>query len=505
MKKSSLFLIYCLLFISGIFFANFIFKFIHFDEFYLFIILLSFIVLSIINWHNTKMRLIIFGLFFLFLGCWRFELSLPNIDKNHIAYYNNRKMNFIGQIISEPDIRATHRKLVISKIVLLHEDSPLVVSKGLDLKGKILISTPNSSVYNYGTWLNIKCELQSPGIIQDFDYGKYLATKNIYSVCYYANDIKILNYQPLSFWQKFNKLVLSFKYKTKKIIDASTPRPQNEILSAIILGLRKNIPPTILADLKATGLSHIIAISGLHISIMASLLLGLFIFIGCKRKYAFYLATLSLILFLMLIGFRASSLRAGIMGFVALWALNSGRLNKSINALLLAASILLLINPQLLLSDVGFQLSFLAVIGIIFLSNYINNFLTYIKIPEDFAIKASLTMTLSAQSMVLPLIVYYFGNLSLIAPLANVLVLPLIPFIMILGLMQSSVGFIFLPLAQLTGYLTSALINWIILVSHNLTNLPGANFEIIHFDLFWLFIIYILLGWVIWLITILRN
>ena len=273
----------------------------------------------------------------------------------------------------------------------------------------------------------------------------------------------------------------------------------------MILGLRKGIPQNILDSFRITGLSHIIAISGLHISIMTALLLSFFIFLGFKRNYAFYLATLSLILFLILIGFRASSIRAGLMGFVALWALNSGRLNKSLNALLLAASILLLINPQLLLADIGFQLSFLAVAGIIFLGEYINNFLTKVKIPESFEIKTSLVMTLSAQSMVLPLIVYYFGNLSLIAPLANVLVLPILPFIMILGFIQIIVGFIFFPLAKLIGYLTEALINWIILISHKLTLISVANFELAHIDLIWIIIIYMLLGWGIWLMKNKNN
>jgi len=514
LKKSKLFLIYSLLFVFGVFVANFLFKFINFDEFYLFIILLFLLVLSIllkIIWYNQKASLIIFGLFFLLLGLWRFGLSLPKINESHISYYNNEKVEFtqhhffedsqksgtgfIGQVINEPDIRITHRKLTIGNINF----------KQNDLTGKILINAPNYPVYNYGDWLRISCALQTPDKIEEFDYGKYLAVKNIYSVCYQLDEINLLNITQLTTWQKFRSYILGIKYKTKKIIDQTLAQPSNEILSAMMLGLRKGVPQNILDDFRASGLSHIIAISGLHISIVAGLLLGLFIFIGFKRHYAFYLATLSLILFLILIGFHASSARAGIMGFVALWALSSGRLNKSINTLLLAASILLLINPQLLLADVGFQLSFLAVAGIIFLGDYINNFLTSIKIPESFEIKSSLMMTLSAQSMVLPLIVYYFGNLSLIAPLANILVLPVLPFIMILGFIQSLAGFIWLPLAKIIGYLTESLINWIMLVAQKLTILPVANFELAQIDLTWIIIIYMLLGWGIWLLKNRNN
>ena len=101
LKKSKLFTIYILLFIFGILIANF-FNF-NFDIFYLFITLLSLVVLLIIFWKNKKVSLMILGLAFLLLGFWRFGISLPKINEYHIGYYNESQIEFIGQVMDEPD------------------------------------------------------------------------------------------------------------------------------------------------------------------------------------------------------------------------------------------------------------------------------------------------------------------------------------------------------------------------------------------------------------------
>ncbi len=482
LQKHKFFKIYILLLVVGIFIASLLFRFIYFNEFYFFLILLFLFVLSILLPLSKRQRLIIWGACFFMLGVWRLAISLPHINNHNIAYYHNQYIKFTGQVVAEPDIRDNSRKLVLGNIVFKHQS----------LSGKVLVTLPNQAIYNYGAWLKLSCQLRQPGMVNDFDYAKYLAVKNIYTVCYTARSVILLNQHKLNPWQNFYQSILALKSRVKNKLDISLPQPENEILSAIILGLRRGIPSHVLNDLRATGLSHIIAISGLHISIVAGLLLNLFIFIGLKRRWAFYFAILSLILFLFLIGFRASSLRAGVMGFVALWALTLGRLNKSINALLLAATILLLINPKLLLGDVGFQLSFLAVAGIIFLGEYIDKFLTKIKLPESFEIKSSLMMTLSAQVMVLPLLVYYFGNLSLVAPLANILVLPFLPPIMIFGFIQALVAFVSVPLAQLIGHITQALLDWIMFISHQLALLPWSNFVLTKtVSFFWLIFYYL--------------
>ena len=491
MRKSQLFALGCLAFIGGIILSQLVQW--PWDNFYNFATVVGLIILIAILGTKKNSGLtvpILFGTAFLLLGIWRFGLSQPVIDKNHIANYYNQTIKLVGRVVDEPDIRLTHRKLTIGRIK----------AEGIGfLKGKILVNAPNYPEYNYGDLLQIKCELTAGGMIEDFDYGKFLNAKNIYAVCYQPEDILLVN-SNLTINQKIRRGILAVKYKYKQIIDKAVPYPQSEILASLILGLRRGIPENIINNLRQTGLSHIIAISGLHISIVTLLLMNSFIAIGLRRRYAFAAATISLIIFLIMIGFHASSVRAGIMGFAALLAMQAGRLKNGINILILAAFILLLINPKLLLGDVGFQLSFLAVLGIIYLGQPIEKFLERIKVPKFFEIRSSLMMTLSAQIMVLPLMVYYFGNLSVIAPVANVLILPILPLIMIIGFGLGIVGFIILPLAHFIGYIIAMLIGWIMLVTSLGARLPYGNFNLEKIDFVWIALIYILIGWSIWLL-----
>ncbi|OGG86477.1 hypothetical protein A3B87_00415 [Candidatus Kuenenbacteria bacterium RIFCSPHIGHO2_02_FULL_39_13] len=486
MKKSQLFALSCLAFIGGIILSQLIQ--LPWDNFYNFVAAISLLILIVTLWIKKNFGLtvpILFGTVFLLLGIWRFGLSQPIIDKNHIANYHNQTIKLTGRVVDEPDIRLTRRKLTIGRIK----------AEGIGfLKGRILVNAPNYPEYNYGDLLQVKCELTAGGIIEDFDYGKFLNAKNIYAVCHQPENILLIN-NNLTISQEIRQRILAVKYKYKQIVDHAVPYPQSEILASLVLGLRRGIPENILNNFRQTGLSHIIAVSGLNVSIITLLLMNGFIAIGFRRRYAFAAATISLIIFLIMIGFQASSIRAGIMGFAALLAMQVGRLKNGINLLLLAAFILLLINPKLLLGDVGFQLSFLAMLGIMYLGQPIEKFLERIRVPKFFEIRSSLMMTLSAQAMVLPLIVYYFGNLSVIAPVANALILPLLPLITISGFGLGIVGFIILPLAHFIGYIIAILIGWIMMVTSLGARLPYGSFNLEKIDFVWIALIYILIGW----------
>ena len=193
----------------------------------------------------------------MFLGVWRFGISQPQINENHIAFYNNaetqnsaslqnQSIEFIGQIIDEPDVRPDKTKLTIGRIKITE------ARKMLPVRGKVLINLPNYPQYSYSDWLRINCELQKPGKINDFDYSKFLAVKGIYSVCYQTDELVLIGGE-ISGAQKFRKQILMFKRKFKVIIDKSVVYPQSEILSAMILGLRRGIPQNILNNFLLTA------------------------------------------------------------------------------------------------------------------------------------------------------------------------------------------------------------------------------------------------------------
>lgn len=436
MPKSHIFLILLLSFIVGVAFASFLNMSIFFG--YL-IFLWSLVILILGRKIEQSQKVLRFswiigliGIFFL-LGVVRFNLAQSEINPNQAQFYNGRQIKFIGRVIKEPDQRLKNVKLTVRARQAGERK----------IKGRVLITTNLYPKYNYGDELKFDCKLQKPKQFSDFDYEKYLSRYDIYSVCYYPK-IEIIN---IDKGNLFLSSIYKIKNRARGVIKNYLAEPQASLLKAMLLGDRGTIPQDLRDKFSCAGVSHIIAISGLHITIISAILLSLLLGIGLSRKQSFYLAISFLGIYVILIGFPASAVRATSMAFMVLVAMHLGRLNRSINALVLVASLMLLINPKLLVADIGFQLSFLAVLGLIYLAPVLEKCLK--KISDLAGIKSVLIMTLSAQIFTLPLIAYYFKQISLIAPLTNILILPILPGLVILGIAFLVSGMIWLPMATI--------------------------------------------------------
>jgi competence protein ComEC len=228
--------------------------------------------------------------------------------------------------------------------------------------------------------------------------------------------------------------------------------------------------------------------------------------LGLWRGQAFYFAVILIWVYIILIGFPVSGIRAAIMGIIALLAQKLGRQNTSSRVLIIAASLMLLQNPLLLFYDVSFQLSFLASLGIIHLKPLIDNFFMFIK--EKFSHKAELniavkflldivSITLSAQIITLPIIVYNFNKISLIAPITNILVLPIIPSLTILGFLVSIIG----VFSNILGFLVSLpclfLLSYLVKVL-DVFYQPWAVKTVQNISWIWIVVYYLILTSFIW-------
>jgi len=480
MKKYQIFLYFCLIFIAGIGFRSFF----EFDIFWLFLLALIGIIASSLFWKNKIYRVIFLGAVFLFLGALRFKISEPKINQNNIAFYNNQQIEFVGKIVDEPEMREKSVKLTIDDLKIYKKNNAL-----FPVSGKILVNYYKFNDLKFGDLIKVKCKLQKPGIIKsnvwrDFDYGKYLSVKNIYSVCYRSEISKFVEDDKFIFYQSFtNKLFFNFenelillRKKFKKIIDLNLPLPESGLLNAVLLGYRQEIPNDLRANFSKAGVSHIVAISGLHISIIALIVFYIFIWFGVSRRKAFLPSILFLFLYVAMISFRASAVRAFIMSALALYALKIGRLKFSFNLLVLAGIILLLFNPKLLIFDVGFQLSFLAIAGILLFFEKIQKWLEIF--ISNFKIRSIVAITLSAQILTLPLVFYYFGVISFISPISNLLILPILPFVLVGGILLIIFGLIYGQLAFVFGWFLIWFLKYIIFVVEILVKIPGGWFKI---------------------------
>lgn len=244
------------------------------------------------------------------------------------------------------------------------------------------------------------------------------------------------------------------------------PSPQAELLSGVLLGQNKTLPGRLKLALRDTSTLHIVVASGQNLSLVAAFFLSLAGLV--KRRNAIVFSLLAVVLYTLLTGFQVPVLRAAIMFSLASLAQVFGRQRDGWQALILTAGLMLLINPKWI-TDLSFQLSFLATFGVVVVSPVILGYLD--KIP---IIGQDLAVTLAAQLMVTPVIVQTFHQISFVSLVANVLVLWTIPLMMIGGAVLLALGSISSLLGQLTGVGVNALLTYFIYIVQFFASLPFA-------------------------------
>ena len=373
-----------------------------------------------------------------------------------INQYYDQEMILEGIIIDEPEKRINQQKFQF---------------KTEEIPGKVLVTTELYPEYQYGDELEISGKIREPAQFEDFDYQQYLAKDKIYSVIYWPAINRLAENQGNWFFQK----VFNFKDKLRKVIEQTLLPPQSSVLKAVFLGDRFGLSNELKEKLNISGTRHIVAISGMHMIIMSQILLFLALGLGLWRGQAFYFVLFFLVLYIIIIGAPASAVRAGIMAGLLLFAQKIGRLRSADRAVVFAATIMLAINPPLLKADVGFQLSFMACLSIIYLKPILDD--KTISWPNPWRLKDILTMTLAAQLGTLPILIFHFGRLSLISPLANLLIVPLLPVIMISGIVLSFAGLIWLTLAKIIAWPVWFLLSYLVKTVDYLSSFPLAAVE----------------------------
>jgi len=227
-----------------------------------------------------------------------------------------------------------------------------------------------------------------------------------------------------TFWEKSRSVLME---KTNDIL----PPSESAVFNAMVFGYEKEISEDLKTAFNNTGTRHVLAISGMNISIIAMMLMSFGLMVGMWRKHSFWFAVLGVVSFIFLVGCPPSAVRAGIMGIILLWAKNRGRLAKEWRPVVIAGFFMTALNPTLLVFNIGFQLSFLAVLGIIFFNGFWGRVFKWV--PVKFA-RDLLSLSMAAQITTLPVLIYNFGTVSVISPIANIFVVPVLTPIMFLGL-----------------------------------------------------------------------
>ncbi len=301
--------------------------------------------------------------------------------------------------------------------------------------------------------------------------------------------------------------VYSLRNHLSRTIAEVLPEPQASLAQGIVLGIRGNIPSSVKTDFINTGTAHILAISGQNLSIVAGMLLSLFIWLLGKRHYLYIWLSLSIIWFYVLLtGVHPPVVRGAIMASLFLAAELLGRQRSAITALAFAAAVMVGISPRVLW-DASFQMSFVATAGLIFVYPLIQSAGRKtvgatlgeggIAVSIANLIIDNFSVSLGATLAVWPLIAYYFHIISWAAPVATFFALPVLPGIIVTGALAGVLGLIALPVAWGIGWCAWFFLSYLLLVVKVFAAIPFI--EGIQVDTIIIWVYYSALMLFIWL------
>ncbi len=307
-----------------------------------------------------------------------------------------------------------------------------------------------------------------------------------------------LNERPLisSTWLKpIGDLLAQGRMKLEALSGLLLPEPYAGLLNGLLLGTKGGLPAETKEAFKITGLMHIVAVSGYNVTILAAMIQSLLR--PLPYRLAIWGSIGAILAFVMLTGAPASVIRAGIMGVLVIVAKYIGRRALALNTLVAAAILMIIIKPSILVGDIGFQLSVAATLGLITISPILQKYFNKLSwqkwLPKN--IWEALEATLGAQVLTMPIILYYFGRVSIIAPLANILVVPLVPWAMGAGFIGLTVGLIWRPLGGIIIWLGWGFLLIIIKLAQWLADIPLASINLPKAALWFILPYYLLVIW----------
>jgi competence protein ComEC len=397
-----------------------------------------------------------------------------------------RKAFVTGTVTQQPDRREDRQSATISAEQIEFD------GQARHVEGLVLLKLAPNPELRYGQRVRLEGRLEQPQTGEDFDYRSYLARHGVY-VLMTKPKLTILPGTGGSWWQR---TALSLNDQARRTVLQLISEPHASLLVGILLGIQSTIPDDVLEAFSASGTSHILVLSGWNISVIVVGISSLLSALKMSRKRAAYCSLPLIILYVLFVGASPSVVRAAVMGSLAVFAVLVDRESEAWTSLLVACVGMAVLDPNVLW-DIGFQLSALATAGLFAFARPIE---TRLAAHGPFNSRwlrwtvEPLTATLSASLLSLPILLYHFGRLSLIAPLANILMLPAVPYAMLFGSIATIGGMIWLPVGQILALLTWPFLAWLLVAAPWLSQVPGAYTTLPPFSVWWVWVYYVALS-----------
>ena len=461
-------------------------------SFFIFLLILSFSIFIFGKFFaktKTPILLIAIFIFSFGLGILRYEIKdIRNEDKN-LVNLTNEKVILKGIITDEPSVKDQSVQLTVLA------DSIATSSQEIKTSGKVLVTVGLFPTFKYGDLIQVEGKLERPtnfstATSSDFDYVSFLAKDDIF---YQMNFVqtKIISSGNGSYIK--NKLFAFKNYFISKI-NLLIKEPESALLNGLILGAKNSLGKDLQNDFRLAGVSHIVALSGYNITIVAMGIMSVLSFL--PRFISLSFGALGILAFTIMTGGTATVMRASIMALLVLLAKGTNRKYDISRALLLAGVFMFIQNPKILVFDISFQLSFLSTLALILISPIVEKRMTFI--TEKYQLRELIVATISTQIFVLPFLLYKMGLISIFSLFTNILILPIIPTIMFLGFLTGILAFISTALATPVAFICSLLLSYVLNIIYFFSHLPFSSIIINHFPVSLLALIYAIFLIIIW-------
>ncbi len=412
------------------------------------------------------------------LGVVRYQAAQGPLTENDLAWYNGRgEFRMEGVIQQNPEISDTTVRLIVSVEQLVPLSNGQSQGMPQVVRGLALAYLPLGQNWRYGDRIQLTGKPEEPEIEGAPFYHDSLARQGIYSTLGYAA-ARLIKHDQGS-W--FLSVLYDFRALADRTIARLLPQPESALLAGILLGDDSALPQNVSNAFRATGITHIIAVSGFNVAIISGLFIRL---LGrlLRARFAIPLAMLAVAGYTLLTGASPSVVRAAVMGCFGMIGPLLGRRQSGPNSLFFTAAVMCLFNPALP-GDLSFQLSFGATLGLVLFADPLQGI--FIRVAERWLsppvaqrisgpIGEFFLFTLAAQIFTLPITAINFQQVSFAALLANPLVLPVQPYAMVLGGVALLLGMIFLPLGQLAAWLCWPLLAFTIRVAEWLAQFQNS-------------------------------
>ena len=447
-------------------------------------------------WTRADRRLpgaILLAVFF--IGGWLHAAAWPDITPAHVAYYNDRgRVEITGTLVEPPDPRDSQINLTVQVATLRSLTSSQTAAQ--DVSGRVLVQAQPGGDWSYGDEVVVRGGLQTPTDQADFSYRDYLARQGISGLIPYAQAEMLRAAEGTS----VKGFLFDLRARGLETLHELFPDPESDLLAGILLGHERGLSPQLQETFRRTGTTHIIAISGFNIAILA----GLFTGISTRlfgRKWGAAAAIAGISGYTILVGADAAVLRAAIMGGLGVFGGLFGRRQTGLNSIGIAALGMMLLDPNILW-DVGFQLSVAATLGLVLYAQPLEERLLVLlkgRLPEEHAhklvgpVSEIFLFTIAAQFLTLPVIAYHFEGVSWLAFFANPLILPVQSLVMILGGLAMLGGLLLPGLGQVLAFIAQPFVTYTIRMVTWLGRLPGGEWSVPGFHPLWLVVFYALI------------